>query len=125
MKPTSLLRTAALFFTLATASAFAIEPKDIPFKSTVDGTEQRYVELMPPDFDPANYHDLVITLHGHGSDRWQFIKNPRDECRAMRDVAKKIWSDYRLAGLSCEDLLDGSKSRGGRIADYPGSPSAL
>jgi pimeloyl-ACP methyl ester carboxylesterase len=82
-------------FTLAAA-----EPEDIAFTSNVDGSEQRYVELLPPSFDPAKAHDVVIALHGHGSDRWQFIKDARDECRGVRDVAAKqglivVSPDYR------------------------------
>jgi len=39
-------------------------------------------------------------FHGHGSDRWQFIRDQRDECRGVRDVVAKhhailIAPDYR------------------------------
>jgi hypothetical protein len=44
--------------------------------------------------------DVLIALHGHGSYRWQFVKEKRDECRAARDVARQhgmlfISPDYR------------------------------
>lgn len=78
----------------------AQEPKDIAFKASVDGSEQRYVELLPPGFDPAKVHDVVLAFHGHGSDRWQFIKDARGECRGVRDVAARrglivVSPDYR------------------------------
>lgn len=61
--------------------------QDVTFKATHDGTEQRYVLGLPPGFAAGKAHDVLIALHGHGSDRWQFAKDPRDECRAARDVA--------------------------------------
>lgn len=87
----------AVFCAFAAAAA---EPTDIAFSSSVDGSEQRYVELLPPDFDAVKAYDVVIALHGHGSDRWQFIKDARDECRGVRDVAAKhgmilVSPDYR------------------------------
>ena len=76
------------------------EPKDVAFTATVDGTEQRYVEMLPEPHDAAREHHAVIALHGHGSDRWQYVRDPRDECRAARDVAAKhgmifVSPDYR------------------------------
>ncbi|HQE61643.1 MAG TPA: alpha/beta fold hydrolase, partial [Candidatus Latescibacteria bacterium] len=52
------------------------------------------------DFAPGRQYDVLIALHGHGSDRWQFINDQRDECRAARDVATErgmiyISPDYR------------------------------
>lgn len=81
----------------ATASA---EPQDIVFRSSIDGSEQRYVELLPPAFDAAKAHDVVLAFHGHGSDRWQFIQATRGECRGVRDVAARfglivVSPDYR------------------------------
>jgi len=73
---------------------------DIAFTASCDGTEQRYVEVLPADFAPGRQYDVLIALHGHGSDRWQFINDQRDECRAARDVAVErrmiyISPDYR------------------------------
>ncbi len=77
------------------------EPRDIAFRADHDGTEQKYVLLPPPTAtaDDAR-RDVLIALHGHGSDRWQFIRQPRDECRAVRDFAARhgLWlvsPDYR------------------------------
>lgn len=73
---------------------------DVEFVAQCDGTRQRYVLVLPEAFDDAEPHDLLIALHGHGSDRWQFVQNPRDECRSARDVAAKhqmilVSPDYR------------------------------
>ncbi len=72
------------------------QPQDIAFKSGLDGSEQRFVELLPSNFDATQLHDVVLVFHGHGSDRWQFITHGRDECRGVRDVAAK----YRLIVVS-------------------------
>lgn len=75
-------------------------PQDIVFRAEIDETEQRYVEHLPPAFVPEETHDVLIALHGHGSDRWQFIHDMRGECRGLRDVAAKhhlifVSPDYR------------------------------
>ncbi|OHB84020.1 MAG: alpha/beta hydrolase [Planctomycetes bacterium RBG_16_64_12] len=74
--------------------------KDVVFVSQCDGTDQSYVLVLPDSFQADQAHDLLIALHGHGSDRWQFVKDPRDECRAARDAAAKhgmifLSPDYR------------------------------
>lgn len=73
---------------------------DVSFVAACDGTQQRYVLVLPADFQAAARHDVLIALHGHGSDRWQFVKDPRAEARAARDVAAKhgllfVSPDYR------------------------------
>lgn len=73
---------------------------DVAFQSRLDGTEQRYVELVPSNAAPKAGRDVVIALHGHGSDRWQFIQQTRGECQGVRDVAAKhgmivVSPDYR------------------------------
>lgn len=85
---------------LAACQGMAAEPRDLVFTAAVDGTQQRYVELLPPGFVEGTPRDAVIALHGHGSDRWQFIRDGRDECRGVRDVAAKhglilVSPDYR------------------------------
>lgn len=75
-------------------------PKDFVFKAKVDRSEQRYVEMLPADFDKDKSYDLIIGLHGHGADRWQFVKDKRDECCAFRNFAAKygmiaVTPDYR------------------------------
>ncbi len=95
-----LVASCLAFVALLVTTVWAEEPKDIIFKASVDGSEQRYVELLPPGFNAAKSHDVVIAFHGHGSDRWQFIKDPRGECKGVRDVAAKhglivVSPDYR------------------------------
>jgi len=73
---------------------------DVVFAAQCDGTEQRYVLVLPTDFKADAAHDLLIALHGHGSDRWQFVRAGRDECRAARDTAAEhgmiyVSPDYR------------------------------
>jgi hypothetical protein len=46
---------------------------DVSFTAARDGTVQRYVLELPGDFKAGQAHDLLIVLHGHGSDRWQFV----------------------------------------------------
>ncbi len=75
-------------------------PQDVEFRSAQDGSQQRYVELLPEPFDAANEMHLLIGLHGHGSDRWQYVRQERGECRGARDVALKhgmifLSPDYR------------------------------
>lgn len=85
---------------MAGAVAESSETHDVVFLSKLDGTEQRYVLVLPDGFDSQATFSLLIALHGHGSDRWQFVKDGRDECRAARDVAAKhrmiyVSPDYR------------------------------
>ena len=88
---------------LLSCAAFAAtsdEPQDIAFTAKADGSTQRYVELLPPGFNAAEPHDLLLAFHGHGSDRWQFIRDARGECRGSRDVAARfgmifVSPDYR------------------------------
>ncbi len=75
---------------------------DVPFVARYDGTTQRYVKVLPAGYDPKRACSLLIALHGHGSDRWQFINNPRDECQAVRDLARQermilVSPDYRAS----------------------------
>jgi len=102
---TRLVRTSCSLLLLCSAGVVANagqlgEPKDIAFKAEADGTEQCYVEMLPTAFDAAKEHHVVIALHGQGSDRWQYARDPRDECRGARDVSAKhgmifISPDYR------------------------------
>lgn len=113
--------------------------EDITFVASCDGSAQRYVRLLPADFDAGAPHDVLIALHGHGSDRWQFVKESRDECRAARDVAAAhdmvfIAPDYRAKtswmGPSAEaDMLDiicglRNTCRVGKVFLYGGSMGA-
>jgi lysophospholipase L1-like esterase/pimeloyl-ACP methyl ester carboxylesterase len=75
-------------------------PQDVAFTSKLDQTEQRYVVVLPPDFQADRPHDLIIAFHGHGSDRWQFVKDERGECLGTRTAASEhnaifVSPDYR------------------------------
>lgn len=75
-------------------------PVEAEFKSTLDGSTQKYMILLPKEFDAATAHDVMIAFHGHGSDRRQYATDRRDECAAARDVAARysmifISPDYR------------------------------
>lgn len=76
------------------------EPVDVAFRARCDSTTQRYVLLLPREFDRAQPVDVMVALHGHGSDRWQFIRRDRSECRGLRDAAARygmivVSPDYR------------------------------
>ena len=47
------------------------------------------VLVLPAGFKPDERHDVLIALHGHGSDRWQFVKQPLAEAQAARNIAAK------------------------------------
>lgn len=88
----------SLLIALTVCAALAQE--DVSFTAKLDGSEQRYVLILPEKFDSQQPHTLLVALHGHGSDRWQFAKADRDECRATRDFAAKhrmifVSPDYR------------------------------
>ena len=76
-------------------------PRDVEFKAEVDGSVERYVEMLPTGYDPKKECDLLVGLHGHGSDRWQYAANEQyNECKAARAVAAKhgmifVSPDYR------------------------------
>jgi pimeloyl-ACP methyl ester carboxylesterase len=74
--------------------------QEVTFTAAVDGTRQLYVIGLPSGFNTDSAHDLLIALHGHGSDRWQYPRDARDECRATRDFGVKhrmifVAPDYR------------------------------
>jgi len=76
------------------------EPRDIAFAADCDGTSQSYVLMLPEGFKPGAAHDLLIALHGHGSDRWQFAASPLEEAAAARAAAAAhgmlyVCPDYR------------------------------
>ena len=85
---------------LASGAACAAVTNDVAFTAAHDQSEQRYVMIEPDGFDPAQPHDVLVCLHGHGSDRWQFVNEPRGEARAARDAAAQntmlfVSPDYR------------------------------
>jgi dipeptidyl aminopeptidase/acylaminoacyl peptidase len=76
-------------------------PVDVEFKAKADNTLQRYVRLLPQTLDKGKTYDLLVVLHGHGSDRWQFSTSTQwQETIAVRDFAAKkqmimVCPDYR------------------------------
>lgn len=75
-------------------------PTDVTFTATYDGVSQAYMQLLPQGFDAAQQHDVIIALHGSGSNKSQYATSSPDECRATRDVAANhnmilICPDYR------------------------------
>jgi len=85
------------------STAYAAElggEEDVAFVAKIDQSTQRYVVMYPQGFKAEEPHHLLIALHGHGSDRWQFIKGALDEVRAARDAAAAhqmvyVSPDYR------------------------------
>lgn len=76
------------------------QPKDVSFTASIDGSVQYYMEMLPSDFNAKQKYDLIIALHGHGSDRQQFATANRGEASAFREFASKhnmiaITPDYR------------------------------
>ncbi|MEI6165662.1 MAG: alpha/beta fold hydrolase [bacterium] len=77
---------------------FKIE--EVTFKAECDGTDQKYNLILPPRFQAGVKHDVLIALHGHGSDRMQFVKDVFPEARAARKTASEksmiyVTPDYR------------------------------
>jgi predicted esterase len=107
MLPTRILATMLLLIAIVALSATAEDPApgfqppiDVAFTATLDQSEQRYVLLLPADYKAGQSRDLLIALHGHGSDRWQFVSNERGECKGARDAAAArgmifVSPDYR------------------------------
>jgi len=90
----------SLFLVLIAGMVRAIETNNVAFTSTWDQSEQQYVLMLPDGFDPAQPHDVLVCLHGHGSDRWQFVRDARGEARAARAAASQsrmvfVSPDYR------------------------------
>ena len=88
-------------------------PVDVEFRASLDQSTQRYVKMLPKGFDSRKPHDLLIALHGQGSDRWQYVKEDRGECRGARDVAARhglifVSPDYRgpMAGMNSQAEAD-------------------
>lgn len=87
MPPEILRLSVILLITGVSAAADYTLIEDTSFVAECDGSEQRYVIAFPDAYDAAAAHDVCVALHGHGSDRWQFVKDQRDECRGVREVA--------------------------------------
>ena len=77
-------------------------PEDRTFKAKIDGSMQHYVQMLPKPMAAGKPCDVLIALHGHGSDRWQYVKADRGECKGARDFAGAhgmiyISPDYRAS----------------------------
>jgi pimeloyl-ACP methyl ester carboxylesterase len=89
------------FFCAVSLSLLGAEekPSEVSFTSTRDQSIQRYL-LKPPGGGTPKPAMLLIALHGHGSDRRQFMNPSRDETRAALDMAQSnrciyVSPDYR------------------------------
>jgi pimeloyl-ACP methyl ester carboxylesterase len=76
------------------------EALEVTFVAASDGTAQRYLLLLPQPFDDRQQHDVLIALHGQGSDRHQFMQPTRGETQAALSVASShhliyVSPDYR------------------------------
>ena len=97
------LATVLLFASVAHAQPAAWDdPIDLVFRAELDGSDQRYVLMKPKTLSASPPRGVLIALHGHGSDRWQFVREGRGECRAARDAALKygflfVAPDYRAS----------------------------
>ena len=83
---------------LITSFLHAVE--DVSFISDYDQSEQRYLLLLPEGFDPSKPTDLIVFLHGHGSDRSQILSDQWGEIRVTREKAAEYGTilvslDYR------------------------------
>ena len=90
----------AMLGALTSRESAAATVEERAFTAACDGSEQKYVVVMPDRFQRDRPVSVLIALHGHGSDRWQFVRQERGECRAVRDVAAANGSllvspDYR------------------------------
>jgi pimeloyl-ACP methyl ester carboxylesterase len=76
-------------------------PQDFAFMAEIDGSTQHYVQMLPTNAT-GDAHDVLIALHGHGSDRWQCVNDGRGEFKAARDFAAAhgmtyLSPDYRAS----------------------------
>jgi dipeptidyl aminopeptidase/acylaminoacyl peptidase len=99
MRKILLVCSAVLAFSQIVIAQERFDVKDISFKAKLDGTIQKYVVMLPKGFDESKNYDLVIGLHGHGSDRWQFVRHQHSGL-AIRNSAIKynmimVCPDYR------------------------------
>ena len=90
------MKTVALGFVAGIAFC-AVAFEECSFTASFDGTAQKYLLAAPKDV--SGPIDVLVNLHGHGSDRTQ-IREERGECRAARDVAAErgmalVSPDYR------------------------------
>ena len=95
-----IIALACILATKTVPASVLSSPTDVTFRATYDGDSQAYMQLLPQGFDAAQQHDVIIALHGSGSNRSQYATSSPDECKATRDVAANhnmilICPDYR------------------------------
>ena len=111
---TPLFRTLVCRLVRQTGRDAAFVRAEKTFLAAFDGSRQEYVELMPASFRAEA--GALVALHGHGSDRRQFVDDKRGECAAAREAAMSrgllyVSPDYRAKtswmGPAAEsDMLD-------------------
>jgi len=74
--------------------------ESVMFRASLDGSTQRYVELWPAGLDRLEPLDVMLVFHGHGTNRWIYVRDDRDECRTAREAAVRhgmlfVSHDYR------------------------------
>jgi pimeloyl-ACP methyl ester carboxylesterase len=74
--------------------------EDVSFTAKCDQSQQKYLVIFPTKFSESEPHNLLVILHGHGSDRWQALDDKVAEFRAGRDAAAArnmlvVSPDYR------------------------------
>ena len=110
-------KVAPIILFLALCGAVIAAPQDCTFRASCDASEQRYMVIEANGDEGARRPaDVLIALHGHGSDRTQFATQTRGECQASRDIAAErgmlfVSPDYRAKtswmGPAAEsDMLD-------------------
>ncbi len=100
MKKTFLVCLISLAVSNLALAEERFDVNDISFNAECDSSIQKYVRLLPKCFDESKQHDLIIALHGHGSDRWQFANDTQHSGLAIRNTAIKynmimVCPDYR------------------------------
>jgi hypothetical protein len=104
------------------------QPRDVSFVAAHDRSEQRYVLVLPEAYDFTQPHDLLICPHGHGVDRWQFVREERGEARPARAIAAqysmiRVSPDYRAS--TSKPVRVSVAINGKAILPAPGSAAGL
>lgn len=88
---------------LAADTAEPGKPREVTFTAALDGSTQRYVEMLPKEYKPGETYHLLLVLHGAGGDGWEYFRHPNPQCKATRDLAAAhqivmVGPDYRGGG---------------------------
>jgi len=109
------LLSVAIFIALdvcavAGAGAFGVV-EDVEFLAGCDGVLQRYVVGLPEGFEGGRERDVCVALHGHGSGRWQFVRDGRDECRSTKSSGNQGGMRVLCGKLTAATSAAGSRRR--------------